>query len=85
MDTYVGPDWASVGDSEVPGRELGGVISDGHTNEIQLDRHVRGRETWKAHNPESKPVVPLALRGRQGSANEDWVTVWFFWWLLKKK
>jgi len=32
---------------------------------------------------ESKPLAPVALIGRQGETNADWVAVWFPWVKLK--
>jgi len=50
------------------------------TVKFQVGKVVAPAATGK--NPESNPVTPLALSLRQGSSKADWVTVWFFSWLL---
>lgn len=46
------------------------------TVKFQVGKVVASAATGK--NPESNPVIPLALSLRQGSSKADWVTVWFF-------
>jgi hypothetical protein len=69
--TYVDPDRCGVYDSEIPGGERSGTVSNG----LADAKKTLGTDLiiWQAstHNPESKPVTPLLFNLRHGSANED--------------